>query len=169
MAKIRWKKQTEIDAEAAYERKVREHEKKRAEAQNELMSMVVERYLTSDELSEQQKEKFLHIFPLWQSGQEFEVGNKVVFDGNVYEVIQAHTSQSDWLPSEVPALYKVFYQRTAEGDDGDEVEVIPDWVQPTGSHDAYNIGDKVMFEGKAYQSVVDGNVWSPVAYGWKEV
>ena len=25
--------------------------------------------------------------------------------------------------------------------------VIPEWVQPTGSHDAYNTGDKVIFEG----------------------
>ena len=30
--------------------------------------------------------------------------------------------------------------------------VIPEWVQPTGSHDAYNIGDKVIYEGKVYES-----------------
>ena len=169
MTKIRWKKQADIELEREHERKVREHEKRCAEAQNEVMNMVVEQFLTSDELSEQQKEKFLHIFPLWQPGQELGIDDKVVYEGNVYRVIQKHTSQVDWLPSEVPALYAVFYQRTAEDDDGNEVEVIPDWVQPLGSHDAYGIGDKVMFDGKVYESVVDGNVWSPGVHGWKEV
>lgn len=33
------------------------------------------------------------------------------------------------------------------------------------------IGDKVKFNGKIYESVIDNNVWSPEAYpqGWKEV
>ena len=45
---------------------------------------------------------------------------------------------------------------------------IPDWVQPTGAHDAYNKGDKVRFEGNVYESLIDGNVWSPSVYpaGW---
>ncbi len=45
----------------------------------------------------------------------------------------------------------------------------PAWIQPTGAHDAYNIGDKVTFEGKRYTSTINGNVWSPVAYpqGWE--
>ena len=32
-------------------------------------------------------------------------------------------------------------------------------------------GDKVRFEGKVYQSLIDNNVWSPAAYpqGWEEV
>lgn len=48
---------------------------------------------------------------------------------------------------------------------------IPDWVQPTGAHDAYNKGDKVRYNGKVYESLIDGNVWSPDVYpaGWREV
>lgn len=44
----------------------------------------------------------------------------------------------------------------------------PEWVQPTGGHDAYNIGDRVMFQGQAYESLIDGNTWSPTDYpqGW---
>lgn len=46
-----------------------------------------------------------------------------------------------------------------------------EWVQPTGGHDAYKTGDLVTFNGKTYESVIDGNVWSPSDYpqGWKEV
>ena len=47
----------------------------------------------------------------------------------------------------------------------------PDWAQPTGQHDAYNTGDRVTFEGDVYESVIDGNTWSPTAYpqGWEKI
>lgn len=46
---------------------------------------------------------------------------------------------------------------------------IAEWVQPTGAYDAYNIGDKVLFNGSTYESLINANVWSPTAYpqGWK--
>ena len=45
----------------------------------------------------------------------------------------------------------------------------PEWVQPTGAHDAYQTGDKVTYNGQHYVSKIDGNVWSPDAYppGWE--
>ena len=48
-------------------------------------------------------------------------------------------------------------------------ETVPEFVQPTGSHDAYKTGDRATFEGKVWESVIDGNVWSPAAHpaGWK--
>lgn len=49
---------------------------------------------------------------------------------------------------------------------------VAEWVLPTGAHDAYNKGDKILFtDGKVYVSVIDSNVWSPLVYpqGWKIV
>lgn len=48
---------------------------------------------------------------------------------------------------------------------------VMEWVQPAGSHDAYQAGDIVIFQGKQWKSSQDGNVWSPAAYpqGWEEV
>lgn len=37
----------------------------------------------------------------------------------------------------------------------------PEWVQPTGSHDAYQAGDHITFEGNEYVSLIDANTWSP--------
>lgn len=53
----------------------------------------------------------------------------------------------------------------------DEPTAPPIWLQPLGAHDAYNTGDRVTFEGKVYESTIDGNVWSPAAYpaGWTEI
>lgn len=47
----------------------------------------------------------------------------------------------------------------------------PVWVQPTGAHDAYHIGDRVHFpaaDSPIYESLINANVWSPTAYpqGW---
>ncbi len=45
------------------------------------------------------------------------------------------------------------------------------YVQPTGSHDAYNTGDRVTFNGTVYESLIDNNVWAPDAYpaAWQHV
>ncbi|MEE6280137.1 carbohydrate-binding protein [Georgenia sp. MJ170] len=50
-------------------------------------------------------------------------------------------------------------------DDG----AVPEWVQPTGAHDAYNTGDRVTYEGRLWESLIDGNAWNPVAHpaGWR--
>lgn len=47
----------------------------------------------------------------------------------------------------------------------------PEYVAPTGAHNAYNKGDKVTFKGKKYECLQDACVWSPYAYPgcWKEV
>lgn len=47
----------------------------------------------------------------------------------------------------------------------------PEWVQPTGSHDAYQTGDHITFEGDEYVSLIDANTWSPTSYpqGWELV
>ena len=52
------------------------------------------------------------------------------------------------------------------------VEEYPQFVQPTGAHDAYNTGDKMTYtDGKRYICQMDNCVWGPDAYpaGWKLV
>lgn len=46
----------------------------------------------------------------------------------------------------------------------------PEYVQPTGAHDAYNTGAKITFKGEKYTCLIDGCVWSPEEYpqGWKK-
>ena len=47
----------------------------------------------------------------------------------------------------------------------------PAYVQPTGAHDAYQAGERVTFQGRVYEAVINAVVWSPLAYpqAWKEV
>ena len=101
----------------------------------------------------------VELFPQWVTGHAYVVDERLQYDGVLYRVVQAHTSQADWTPDKTPALFVVV-----------SLDEWPEFVQPTGAHDAYNKGDKVMFEGKHYISLIDGNVYSPAAYpaGWQE-
>ena len=103
---------------------------------------------------------------LWEPGVAVAVGDLLTHDGDgdLYEVIQAHTTQADWEPQDVPALFRRLYQP----EPGQDYAV---WVQPTGAHDAYQTGDRVLYpdaDGGVYESTIDANVWSPDAYpaGW---
>ena len=50
-------------------------------------------------------------------------------------------------------------------------EEYPEYVQPTGAHDAYNTGDKITYNSKKYICKMDGCVWNPDVYSsaWEEV
>ena len=107
------------------------------------------------------------MFPKWQAGKEYAVGDRVLYLGVLYKVLQAHTSQAGWEPDIAPSLFAK--NLIVKDDSGEQVD-IPEWVQPDSTN-PYMIGDKVKFEGKVYQSLIDNNVWSPSAYpqGWEEV
>lgn len=101
----------------------------------------------------------------WKANHAYKVDEYVTYgvnevgDPQLYRVVQAHTSQENWPPDATPALF------TAIGLDDDGHPV---WSQPTGAHDAYNTGDIVNYNGTLYQSLINGNVYSPEAYpaGW---
>lgn len=119
--------------------------------------------LTDDEAME-----VATVFPAWQNNTAYKLDEMVTFgenevgDPQLYRCVQAHTSQADWTPDVTPALWSAI---------GLAPDMIPVWSQPTGSHDAYNTGDRVHYPTKddpVYESTIDGNIWSPEAYpqGW---
>lgn len=44
----------------------------------------------------------------------------------------------------------------------------PEWVQPTGAHDAYAVDARVSHKGKKWVSLVAVNVWEPGVANWRE-
>jgi len=55
----------------------------------------------------------------WTAGAAYGVGAVVTFAGATYECIQAHTSQPDWTPPAVPALWSIA-DCDGGGDDGSD-------------------------------------------------
>lgn len=117
-------------------------------------------------LTEEQALEIATVYPVWEAGRAYAVGDILSHgtnstgDPQLYRVVQAHTSQADWLPESTPALYDAF---------GLDESGYPVWSQPSGAHDAYNTGDIVNYNGTLYRSLIDGNTWSPDAYpaGWE--
>jgi hypothetical protein len=109
------------------------------------------------------------LYPMW-SGEsvsyafdfkvlDFTADNELA----LYKVVQAHTSQVNWKPKDVPALFTRI-----------QLDVVLDWTQPTGAQDAYQIGDQVIYPiggGQVWESTVDANVFAPgvVAGQWIQI
>ena len=102
---------------------------------------------------------YASFFPAWQVGQSYPAGDRFRWEGNLYRVLQEHTSQGDWPPDKAVSLYV----RIA-----DPAEEWPEWVQPLGAHDAYPQGAKVSHQGKHWVSEIDANTYEPGVYGWAE-
>ena len=98
----------------------------------------------------------VELFPMWAIGMAYAAGDRVQHGGTLYKCVQAHTSQTDWTPDATQALWVVV-----------SIEEFPEWVQPTGAHDAYNIGDKVSYNGQHYVCTSNANVYAPDVYGWQ--
>lgn len=108
------------------------------------------------------------VFPKYEVRKAYKVdemftyGENGVGDPQLYRVVQEHKSQEDWIPSETPSLYTPI---------GLDEKGYPIWSRPTGSHDAYNEGDIVDYNGELYQSLINGNSYSPEEYpaGWQKL
>ena len=112
------------------------------------MSYVVQ---NMDGFSDFQALQVASIYPEWHVGVDYRVGQVVRYGGGLHRCVQGHLSQSDWTPSSVASLWSGI-----SFTDG-----VEDWRQPTGAHDAYNVGDRVKHNGTEWTSLVNGNVWEP--------
>lgn len=108
--------------------------------------------------------KVPELYDIWTVGKLYKPGEKIRYNKILYKVLQEHTSQADWLPSNTPALYAVVLIPDPED--------IPEWVQPDSTN-PYNKGDKVKHNNKKWISLIDNNVWEPGVHGahnlWSEL
>lgn len=111
------------------------------------------------------------VYPKWEanitvkSNEIYSFGTNLVGDPQLYRCLQDHKTQGDWTPDIAVSLWSPI------GISGDG---IPVWSQPVGAGDAYNKGDQVHYpdaNSQVYESLINGNVWSPESYpaGWKIV
>jgi hypothetical protein len=114
-----------------------------------------------DEMPDDEVALLTFVYPAWSGeGVALEAEQKVRYNGVLYRVVQAHTTQADWTPDATPALFARYREPTAAPEP---------WVQPTGAQDAYKLGEQVTHNGSTWQSTADNNVWEPGVYGWVQV
>lgn len=114
-------------------------------------------------LSDDVARRVPEMFPAWSPNSiSYKKDDRVSYNGILYKVLSDHTSQDSWKPTEAPSLFS----KVLTSSDGTPKE----WEQPDSTN-PYMKGDKVIYKGKIYESVIDSNVWSPEGFpaGWKEI
>jgi hypothetical protein len=79
----------------------------------------------------------LPLVNLWKTGVSYQVGNVITHNNINYRVRQAHTSQSDWSPPVVPALWA----RVNNNDGSWQPQII------------YAVGDRVLHDGRLFRTI----------------
>lgn len=116
------------------------------------------------------------LFDEWIAGQTYYgpdqktayAGDRIRYKGVLYKVLQGHVSQADWTPDAAPSLYA----KVLPGQEGNEPESgYAEWVQPESTN-GYSTGDKVVWNGHLWESIVDSNVDEPGTdngFRWKDL
>lgn len=132
---------------------------------NSLGRVTAGKMVLANELTAEETKAIAGLFQPWVVGESVEIGMLRKYENDLYECVQAHTTQADWTPDATPALWTI---KSAPG-------VIPVWIQPTGAQDAYDIGEKVQWPegGTIWESTINANTTVPgenLAHGyWIEV
>lgn len=92
----------------------------------------------------------------------YALGAEVMYQSEVYKSTLA---ANVWAPNVIG------WKKTAltPPPDPGSAPAVPNWVQPTGAHDAYALNARVMHNGFQWNSTVAANVWEPGVFGWTQV
>ena len=146
-----------------YNAYIKEQQKQEAMEEGQKMQVELQQSYALSYATDEQAFIMRYLYPEW-SGESisYKKNDRFMYHDKFYKVLQNHTSQADWTPDTTSSLYVEIADPSNE---------YPEFVQPSGAHDAYAKGDKVTFEGKHYISLIDANVYSPTAYpaGWNLV
>ena len=123
----------------------------------DMLNKIAEYYIKGN-LSKQEKEEL--------EEEARQNANPVNSYAPLEEQLNALIVRVDALENKVKEL-----EGTSEEDPTEPVEEYPEYVQPSGAHDAYKVGDKITYNGNKYICKLDGCVWNPDTYpvGWEEV
>lgn len=108
--------------------------KHRPISENEVLSMLIKEQINTLSVDDATAVRMMAFYPEWEKDKQYTVGYKVQYLGNLYKVVQAHTSQETWTPDITASLY----ERIDEAHDGTKYDPIP-----------YD-GNMTLYNGKYY-------------------
>ena len=131
-----------------------------------VVNELIKQFVLADNLTDEQKEIITSQYRKIGVGDTVYPDEIVNINGEIFKYVQPNEVEivtESWLTD--ASLFTPFLQ--AETDDG--TPIVEEFKQPTGAHDAYQTGDKVLFNGDVYESLIDNNTWSPSDYpqGWE--
>jgi len=123
-----------------------------------LIRKILQKKVEAEATAEEDLLQYAELFPAYRVNNAYKVDDLFTHNGQMYKVVQSHTSQFDWKPDILPAMYSKIREEGA----------ISEWVQPLSTN-PYQIGDKVTHNGFTWESTAENNVWEPGAYGWAQI
>lgn len=106
------------DAQARYDAK----ERHRPLTIGEVSEMLVRQQINALAVDDATALRMVAYYPEWTAGTAYAVGDRLVYNGDLYKVLQAHTSQATWLPG---TGTESLYTRIDEQHDGTKYDPIP--------------------------------------------
>lgn len=89
---------------------------------DEVNTMLIKAQINTLTVDDQTAIRMRDYYPEWETGKDYPVGYKVTYQGDLYKVIQAHTSQDTWAPGTATAA---LYARIDETHGGSKYDPIP--------------------------------------------
>lgn len=97
-------------------------EKHRPLSLGEVQEMMVRQQINTLAVDDATALRMVAYYPEWTAGTAYAAGDRLVYDGKLYKVLQAHTSQETWLPG---TGTESLYTRIDEQHDGTKYDPIP--------------------------------------------
>ena len=97
-------------------------EKHRPLSLGEVQEMMVRAKINSLAVDDATALRMVAYYPEWTAGTAYAVGDRLVYNGELYKVLQAHTAQETWLPG---TGTESIYTRIDEQHDGTKYDHIP--------------------------------------------
>ena len=117
---IRDATEAEIEAMEDAAERAEAEEKHRPLTLGEVQEMLLRQQINTLSVDDQTAYRMKGFYPEWAAGEAYTAGYKLVYNGELYRVIQAHTSQETWLPDISASLYT----RIDEAHDGTKYDPI---------------------------------------------
>lgn len=95
------------------------------------------------------------LYPDW-APSNYDVGDVRNHESQTWQCVQAHdsTATPDWSPGAVAALWAPYHAT--------DPRYARPWLQPIGTHDAYQMGECMVLDGVTYRCLQDATVFGPV-------
>lgn len=97
-------------------------EKRRPLSLAEVQEMMVRAQINTLAVDDATALRMVAYYPDWTAGMAYAAGDRLVYNGDLYKVLQAHTAQETWLPG---TGTESLYTRIDEQHDGTKYDPIP--------------------------------------------
>lgn len=88
----------------------------------EVSAMLIRQKINTLTVDDQTALRMVAYYPDWTAGTAYAAGDRLVYNGDLYKVLQAHTAQETWLPG---TGTESLYARIDEQHDGTKYDPIP--------------------------------------------